>query len=185
MSNYYHRNTNSRTNLDNNLQQYPLFKTVYPTFDEWKKGLMEFGVSENDIKEDDFKFINIMISSAKLIYTTADRNKAYTAFKFKQYQNQKNREKELYDKGLTEMLKPTSKQTTSLYNVDRSEQNVVTDNFLDNRVVQEAESAPQYIDYLDQIARYLSMKDPEQTFVIRLASAIVLPVQPTSQEENI
>ncbi len=178
MSNIYYRNSNGRTRLDKVLTTVK-FNSVFPTFQEWKTQLENKGIDTAKIIETEFNLLQTMVGNAYLKFTTPNKNIGYIAFKFDEIYSIREREQQLYDKSLQDMLTDESDNDQRFFTVNRSDiTGEISDDFLNNSARSTLKNTSKAIDYISQIDEWRKIKPPKQKFLTRLANIMVLPYQP-------
>lgn len=174
-------NSKNRTGLDKE-QVTVKFKSIFPDYKSWKESLLLFGVKEVDITEEDYNMLSGMIGNAYMKYTTDNKVKSYTSFKFKEFKGIQKREATLYNKSLDEIVATDSTNEQALYTIGRRlDTGIINADYLDNKVISKLNSKEPMINKMDALMKFNKMKAPELMFLIRLANAILLPLQPNQK----
>ncbi len=174
----YNRNTKGRTSLYEDPRRSTVrFKVVFPNFDEWKANLKFYGISETNIKEDDYNFLNGMIGNAFLKFKTDVKNKAAVAFRFKEYFGIREREQQLYDLSQEKFISQNSTNINTFMISDRSEDGqLVETDYVANKTRQELTATLPYAQQLNELNKFNAMVAPQLLFLSRLADSIVYPL---------
>lgn len=177
-------NSKTRTELDKE-QITVKFKSVYPDFTSWKTSLLSFGVTENEIKETDFNLLMGMIGNAYMKFTTDSKVKTYVAVKFLQLNYIKNKDHVLYGKTLDDILSTESINEQALYTIGRRlDTGLIEADYIDNKVVSKLKSTEPIINRMKEIIKFNNTTPPDLMFLIRLANAILLPLQPNQKGDT-
>lgn len=175
------RNSRSRTALDKELITIR-FKTVYPDFVTWVQGLTKFGVTADKLQESIYNMLSGMIGNAYMKFTTGEKINAYTAFKYNEFWAVKERNDKLYNLEMKDLLTNDSTNTQSLFTIGRkADTGLIDADYIDNKVVSTIMSKMPIADRMNIVKQFNNMKNPELVFMIKLANAIVLPIQPNQE----
>lgn len=169
-------NSNHRTPLNNEIVTMK-FKVLYPDFTTWNNELKEV-LKPEEIPEQVFKRLDMLIGNKFLRYTTDDKNHEFLRVKYFELYKQYQRKEELYNKKFEDLLKQVNSQETTLYTVNRTAMDAVENDFIDNRVKTVVETQLPQITHMNEWLILQDLPNPFTEFVKALAKALVLPVQP-------
>lgn len=178
---FYFNNSNNRTDLDQKVYQGIKFKTQYPTYNDFKTRLKASNSNLTDtlLTEQIYKFLSSMIGNLFLRYSTDTKNDFFISYYYEQLWIKKDRENTLYVKAFEDLLKQTSSATQTMYKVNRTEEDDLDADFVDNIVRNDLVNTTPQIVFMKEYKAFLNMENPLKKFLERLSSIIVAPVQQT------
>lgn len=170
-------NSNDRTPIDA-VYTTIKFKSVFPDFTAWKENLLYFGVAIADIKESDYNMLSTMIGNSHLRFKTGVKNKGFVATVFRKELFKMKKMKTLTSLTQDQILKHITKNTQTLFTIDREINGDATAEFTDNKTVAELENTLPVIEKLKELQQFNNINDPELMFLFDIAGSILLPLQP-------
>lgn len=154
-----------------------LFKTLFPNFDTWKNNLISYGIDEKIIVESEFNYIEMMCANSWLRYKTDSKNIAFIAYHFEKYYGWRTKEQELYDLDIKSFLNSVSINEQRLFSVNKTQLDVVTDDYLNGVIRNTNESSIAPVDRFNELQTKNAMVAPKLLFIHRLSSALKYPLQ--------
>lgn len=179
---FWNMNSRNRTDLNAMFRETIKFKVLFPDYETWKTKLKDFGATEDQIPEADYKMLISMIGNSYLAYKTDEKNCGFIVFTLKDLWARRRREEVLYNTNQDALLRTISAIEIKNFGVDNTDTEI-SDDFLSNATRQGVENTIAPIDRIKELMELNNLQAPEITFLIRLANEIVLPMQPKQRQE--
>ncbi len=168
-----------RTPLDAKFQPTIRFKSQFPSFDDFKNAIVNFGDGQVIAEVKFYNYLFWVNGDAFLTSNIKEKNDYILGWNYSIFYTMFERERQIYNKSIEEILQGNIDIENKLFTVNKSdEDDYIIDNYLDNSTSSSnitKEAMVKYLPFIKQ--QFINTPVPEEQFLKRLQSTIFLTVQ--------